>query len=329
MPFLLLSLACQKEDPFINRTPPTPPKTFELYIDYWNPDGQSPQIRFNEQLSSPEVQIDFKKTFGGKAVPPHFSNVVIDNVRIIDAEKTHYTIDGIDAYEWRKSIQDWKHDVEFVMTFGPVDRLDVVLALDASASMGEDFSRVKTYAQRFIDNIFENHPNAQVGLVDFSDRIQGLPLTSDRTLITNYMDQVQQGPFTSLYEAMDRGIQHLKQGEAESRCLLTFTDGTDNNSKPEYTPAQLITSLHTDPPVHSYTIGLEGFGGVDKTVLQALAAHSGVAAFPKDVNALEDVFETFSSSIAHVYKLVYTRNQQVIAEDQPLKLRFVISAKAQ
>ena len=39
---------------------PTPrPEQFELYIDFWNPDGDNPQIQFDSENSSPEVKIDF------------------------------------------------------------------------------------------------------------------------------------------------------------------------------------------------------------------------------------------------------------------------------
>src|SRR5687767_8340913 len=97
-----------------NGIDPKNPKSreFELYIDFWNTQGTNPQISFDAVNSSPEVKIDFTKTFAGITVPPKYTNVVIDNVRIIDANDVNYQIDGITAYEWREDINDWKVDVE-------------------------------------------------------------------------------------------------------------------------------------------------------------------------------------------------------------------------
>ena len=103
--------------------------------------------------SSPEVKIDFSKTFAGVAVPPNFTNVIIDNVRIIDDNDINYQIDGITAYEWREELDDWKEDVEFTMNYTQVQDLSVIMVLDESASLGEDFEKVKQYASSFITNV--------------------------------------------------------------------------------------------------------------------------------------------------------------------------------
>ena len=65
---VVLSLgACGK-----NGADPKNPKSreFELYIDFWNTVGNNPQISFDAVNSSPEVKIDFSKTFAGIVVPP-------------------------------------------------------------------------------------------------------------------------------------------------------------------------------------------------------------------------------------------------------------------
>lgn len=332
--YLLLALvvlftACSKDDDNNNDTPQPVTREYNLYIDFWNPVGNNPQIQFDAQNSSKEVRIDFSQTFAGVAVPPNFTNVIIDNVRIIDANFVNYQINEITAYEFRQDINNWKVDVEFYMAYEPVGHMDVVLVLDASASLGGDFTKVKEFANGFVNKIFTDSPSANIGIVDFSDVINSYSLSNNREGINDYILNIEQGPFTTLYEAMNEGITMLQNNQSEGKAIVTFTDGTDNNSDPQYNPDYLTNKLENDPNnilINSFTIGLEGNGGVDKPVLEHLAANGGVAAFPRNINELETVFDQFSTSISNVYNLVYIRNQQVIPVTEKVKLKFVIKA---
>lgn len=325
---LMIFVSCSKDEDN-NDTPATTTREYNLYIDFWNTNGDNPQIQFDAENSSKEVRIDFSQTFAGVAVPPNFTNVIIDNVRIIDAGFVNYQIDEITAYEFRQDINNWKVDVEFYMAYEPVGHMDVVLVLDASASLGNDFSKVKEFANGFVNKIYTDSPSANIGVVDFSDVINTYGLTNNQEGVNEYITNIEQGPFTTLYEAMDNGITMLQENQAEGKAIVTFTDGTDNNSAPQYNPDYLSDKLKNDPNnilINSFTIGLEGNGGVDKPVLEKLAANGGVAAFPRNINELETVFDQFSTSISNVYNLVYIRNQQVTPQSDPVKLKFVIKA---
>lgn len=328
MTLLLIIAGCGK-----NGVDPRDPqrREFELYIDFWNTQGTNPQITFDGVNSSPEIRIDFSKTFAGVAVPPNFTNVIIDNVRIIDDNDVNYQIEGITAYEWKEAIDDWKEDVEFTLNYTQVQDLTIMMVLDASASLGEDFTKVKQYASNFVTHILEEIPNARIGIIDFSDQIHSFPPTNSKVALQNYIASIEQGPFTTLYEAVNVGIDFLDNADAEGKTLLIFTDGTDNNSHPEFTPEYLLEKLSnstSDISINSFAIGLEGNGGVDKPVLEDLAANGGSSAFPKNIDELGDVFEKFSSSIANVYNLTYVRNQQVIPDTFKRKLRFVFDCTA-
>lgn len=322
--FLVLVSSCGKDDVQPEK------EQFELFIDFWNPDGTNPQIKFDALNSSPEVRIDFTKTFAGIAVPPKYTNVIIDNVRLIDDNNINYHITQIDAYEWRTDINDWKIDVEFIMQFDQVQDLAVILVLDASASLGNDFTNVKAFAYDFITKVFADIPTAKIGIVDFSDEINAFGLTENSVALSSYMQGIEQGPFTTLYEAMNTGIQMLHATQAESKAILTFTDGTDNNSDPQYTPQYLLDQLNGGSsgnlPISSFTIGLDGNGGVDKPVLDVLAVNGGASAFPGNIQELQSVFNDFSQGISTVYQLTYVRNQQIIPASNPAKLRFVLQA---
>jgi Mg-chelatase subunit ChlD len=321
---MLAAISCSQ-----NQVNPNNPKSreFELYIDFWNTQGDNPQITFDVVNTSPEVKIDFTKTFAGIAVPPKYTNVIIDNVRIIDNNDINYEIDEITAYEWREDINGWKNDVEFTMNYKQVQDLMIMMVLDASASLGQDIEKVKIYSSNFISKVLTEIPNARIGIIDFSDEIHSFPPTNNKVALQNYIASIQQGPFTSLYEAMNMGIDILENAQAEGKAMLVFTDGTDNNSNPEFSPAFLLDKLHNstaDVRISSFTIGLDGNGGVDKPVLEQLATNSGSVAFPSNIDQLGQVFDKFSSSISNVYNLTYVRNQQVIPATDKARLRFVI-----
>ncbi|MDF9796627.1 Ca-activated chloride channel family protein [Catalinimonas alkaloidigena] len=322
---ILLLAACDKNDDVSELS-----SDFQLYIDFWNPDGSHPEISFDEKNTSNAVRIDFDKTFGGSAVGNTFTEVEIDNFRIIDNSNYNYEINSIRAYEYRDELNDWKEDVEFRMEYETIEDLAVVLVLDRSESLGEDFENVKQYASDFVTQIFAETDQLQVGVVDFADDVNMLPLTSNASEINNYISNLAQGRFTTLYEAVNMGINALNDVSAEAKAVIIFTDGTDNNSNPEYSPQFLASKIRENEgnsKIISFTIGLEGKGGVDRDVLNALSLNGGVATFPNSVNQLQRVFENFSSGIANVYKLTYTRNRQPIPKESPVKLRFNIQTK--
>ena len=305
-------------------------RNFQLFLDYWNPDGDSPEISFDADNTSDAIRIDFEKTFGGSVAGSSLTQVEIDNFRIIDHNNTNHQIEKITAYEFRPDINDWKEDVEFIMEYETIEDMAVVLVLDRSESLGEDFSKVKEYASDFVERIFRETGRLQVGVVDFADDVNALPLTSDRQEVTDYIGKLEQGRFTTLYEAVNRGVDMLQDVDTEARAVVIFTDGTDNNSSLEYNPdylAQKIRGNSQISPVISFSIGLDGKGQVDKTVLNKLTANGGVATFPASVEELQQVFEDFSGGIANVYQLTYIRNRLSIPATDPLKLRFDIQTR--
>lgn len=317
-------ISCEKEGPS--------GRMFQIYLDFWNTTGQNPEIRFDEQRTSREIKIDFTKTFGGFPEGTSFTKVIIDNFRIIDANANNYTIDQIKAFEFRQDANQFREDVEFTMSFSQSDDIAVVLVLDRSESLGNDFENVQNYASEFVDRVFTERPNAEMGIVDFADDIRSFPLSKDRNALKSYIRGIRKGKFTTLYEAVDRGIDMLFQSRAQSRVLIIFTDGADNNSGPTFTPEFLLNKMRSDRnqyKITSFAIGLEGKGDISRTVLQNLSSNGGIAEFPANATQLRSVFNKLSSVISNVYNLTYLRNRQVIPRNAPRKLRFDIYTTAQ
>lgn len=305
---------------------PAKNKVYELYVDFWNASGKTPEIKFDQARTSPEVKVDLTKTFGGFAEGNSFTKVVVDNFRILDNSNNNYSIKKITAYEFRTDINNWKEDVEFRMDYSVSEEIAITLVLDRSESLGTDFDKVKTYAIDFIEKVFKERKNVQMSIVDFADDIKSLPMTSDKEALKSYVNSLKQGRFTTLYDAMNLGIDHLKNVSSQNKVLLVFTDGTDNNSKPTTTPDFLLNKLRlevSNQQIVCFTIGLDGKGGVDKPVLTKLALYGG-SEIATNSNDLKSIFEKFSGAIANVYSLTYLRNQQIIPKTKPVKLKFEI-----
>ncbi|SOE19877.1 von Willebrand factor type A domain-containing protein [Spirosomataceae bacterium TFI 002] len=298
---------------------------FDIYLDFWNTTGKTPEVRFDELKTSREIKIDFSKTFEGRTEGSSFTKVEIDNFRIIDANSNNYNIENITAYELREG--EWKKDVEFTMSFDQSEDISVVLVLDRSESLGADFGTIKSYANDFVDQIFSDRPVVKMGVVDFADDVKSYPLTSDKEALKNYVSNMKQGKFTTLYNAMDLGIDMLQDSDSQSKVLFVFTDGADNNSSPNVNVDYLLSRIKAQKNITgitSFAIGLDGNGGIDQTVLSKLSGNGGTASFPKTVAQAKDVFKKFSKVISNVYSLEYLRNQQVIPRAEPRKLKFEI-----
>ena len=297
---------------------------FEIYLDFWNTTGRNPEIRFDEINTSREIKIDFSKTFEGRAEGSSFTTVEIDNFRIIDQNQNNYNIENITAYELRNGA--WKKDIEFTMDFTQSEDISVVLVLDRSESLGDDFGTIKQYANDFIDKVFDDRSVVKMGVVDFADDVNSHPLTTNREELKNYVNGLNQGKFTTLYDAVDLGIDMLQDSDSQSKVLFVFTDGSDNNSSPNVNVDYLLNRIKSskDYTISSFAIGLDGDGGVDQSILTKLSGNGGSASFPKTIGEAKGVFEKFSKVISNVYSLEYLRNQQVIPRNTPTKLKFEI-----
>lgn len=306
-------------------------KTFEIYLDFWNTTGKSPEIRFDDKQTSREVKIDFTKDFGGYAEGTSFTKVVIDNFRIVDNLSNNYSLDGeIKAYEFRKDINEWKEDLEFKVDHSVSEDISVVMVLDKSKSLGEDFETIKTYANNFVDKVFAERKSVKIGIVDFADQVNSTPITDQKEVLKSYISGLKAGDFTNLYSAIDTGIEMLQSSKSQSRVLIVFTDGTDNMAPVGVNIDYLVNKIKADRnsyKINSFAIGFQGKGGVDEAVLNKLVSNGGIANYPKDIKELKNVFEKFSRVISNVYNLTYRRNQQVISRTAPAKLKFVIPTK--
>jgi len=298
---------------------------FYYYFDYSNPTGIDPTVGLtNNDDSSPFVRIDPNAI----VTTANFDNqarILFNNVAVVNEDGASDVIYGIDSLFVEFFVDGkWILDTEFEYFVSSNTDLDVVVVLDKSLSLADDFPQIQNFANSFIGNLYDEIPDVEVGVVDFATNFDVLPLNGTKELVQAYINGIDQDQFTRLYEAMDAGIKMLENSSGESKAMLTFTDGIDNQSAPDVNPDYLRDRLINNPNdavIASYTIGLGET--INETALQNLA-FGGDAQFPKNLVELETAFQDFSSSITTLHSLVYERNQQVITT--PIPCRFVIWA---
>ncbi|MBP5710380.1 MAG: VWA domain-containing protein [Bacteroidales bacterium] len=167
--------------------------------------------------------------------------------------------------------------------------MSIMLVLDCSSSMAQDFSQLKRSATSFIQQLYGRCPegNVRLGIIGFNTMkntdfnvfdIQ--PLTSHSiSKMIDFIDGLQTDNNTALYYAMDKAMDMIKEYTANMRdkdkdvyevsCLVSFTDGLDNASNSfnlniknsdEYREriSGRINQNLAGRPIESYIIALKG-----------------------------------------------------------------------
>ncbi len=191
--------------------------------------------------------------------------------------------------------------------------MDLVVALDISGSMlAQDFQPDNrlTVSKRIIRDFVNGRPDDRIGLVVFASRaFTQCPLTLDRPILTGFLDEIEVG-LIETGRAIGLGLvrlNRLKHSQAQSRCVVLLTDGSNNVSTLEPgDAAELGKSLG----IRVYTIGVGKRGRVpfpqqtpfgtrmvqvdmpiDEELLQEIASTTGGRYWrAENPEALEEIF---------------------------------------
>lgn len=191
---------------------------------------------------------------------------------------------------------------------------DIVLALDISSSMlardfkPDRFSAAKDVATKFV----AGRESDNIGLVVFAgESFTGVPLTTDRALVTNYIHEIGMGMLedgTAIGDGLATAINRIKDGKAKSKSIILLTDGTNNTGiVAPLTAAEIAAKMG----VKVYTIGVgtngnapypqpDQFGRIsfvnrpveiDESTLQKIASMTGGKYFRATGNrVLDNIF---------------------------------------
>lgn len=166
--------------------------------------------------------------------------------------------------------------------------------LDTSLSMTLNLDIVKHGAEQFLLRLT---PEDQGIVGAFNDKIQfASELTSDRDALVGALDDLMFGNPTRLYDAVDQGIDRLREVDGR-KVVLAFTDGEDTASKVGL--GRVIDKARVEE-VMIYAIGMEStmtVGGVRQRTrpdrgLRRLAEDTGGGYF--ELKTTDKLGETFT-----------------------------------
>lgn len=205
------------------------------------------------------------------------------------------------------------------------DGLDIVLAVDTSASMqAEDFTQGLTPVNRLqvakgvMADFVAMRPDDRIGIVVFGEEaFTQVPLTLDHATLTDMLDVVDIGVAgpqgTAVGTAIAVSAKRLKDLDAKSKILILLTDGRSNAGSLSPTEAaQAAAALG----IKVYTIGVGARGGgglfrnegIDEEGLTKVANLTGAKYFrATDTDSLKRIYETINElepSPAEVIQLV-------------------------
>ncbi len=217
--------------------------------------------------------------------------------------------------------------------------IDIVIALDVSPSMlARDFTPDRLEAAKAVATSFvSSRESDNIGLVLFAEEsLTGVPMTMDRTVLTNYIQSIQMGMLgnaTAIGDGIATSVNRIKNGKAKSKTIILLTDGSNNtgNVAPK-TAAELAKKYG----IKIYTIGIgtngtalypqQNYFGrieyvpqevvIDETTLKEIAATTGGKYFrATGNNVLKEVFEqidTLEKTAMDVRNFSHTEDNYLI-----------------
>lgn len=193
--------------------------------------------------------------------------------------------------------------------------IDIILALDVSPSMlAKDFTPDRLEAAKKVAiNFVSSRESDNIGVVMFAEEcLTGVPMTMDRSILTNYIQGIQMnmlGSSTAIGDGIITSVNRIKNGKAKSKIIILLTDGSNNSGivAPK-TAAEVAKKFG----VKIYTIGIGTNGTalfpqisyfgkieyvpqevvIDEATLKEIAATTGGKYFrATGNNVLQDVFD--------------------------------------
>jgi Ca-activated chloride channel family protein len=198
------------------------------------------------------------------------------------------------------------------------------LIVDNSGSMRRKHAAVLAAAKAFARS---SNAQDQLFVVDFNEQVRlGLPATqissaSSRAL-EGALPATAGGGKTALYDALELGMEHVKELKQDKKALIVISDGGDNAST--HTLEQVMADA-TNSDVVIYTIGL--FGKYEEETnpafLKQLAEITGGEAFrPAKPSQAAGHCKRIAQTIRNVYTIGYTpKNQELDGKFRAIQVK--------
>jgi hypothetical protein len=247
---------------------------------------------------------------------------------------------GLKFWKWDYDNNKWQIDSETKdgqLGSSTNKVMTIMLVLDCSTSLGNDFDKLKVYAEQFITTIYNKSSNGNVrlGIVGFNTMTYTkntvYPITeltsNSYTEMKSFIRRLTIDKQTAMYYAMHtatdmmesyvNGIYLPDNVEYDGSYIVTFTDGYDNNSRDpkigvpadgilnpyyKYVKEKCITKKLKGKPIESFVIAVEGNdvgsnASKFEEVLRGLSTDNSHFKLAKNFNELQYMFEDIANNL--------------------------------
>jgi len=144
-----------------------------------------------------------------------------------------------------------------------IEGIDIVMALDISSSMlAQDLKPDRLEAAKDVAlQFFKGRPDDRIGLVVFAgEAFTQCPLTTDKTVIEEMMDDIRSGIIedgTAIGDGLATAVNRLRESQAISKVIILLTDGQNNAGSLDPLSSAEIAKLYG---IRIYTVGVGTYG---------------------------------------------------------------------
>lgn len=247
---------------------------------------------------------------------------------------------GLKFWKWDYDNNKWQIDSETKdgqLGSSTNKVMTIMLVLDCSTSLGNDFDKLKIYAEQFITTIYNKSSNGNVrlGIIGFNTMTYTkntvYPITeltsNSYSEMKSFIRRLTIDKQTAMYYAMHMATDMMESYvskmylpanvEYDGSYIVTFTDGYDNNSRDpqigvpadgilnpyyKYVKDNCITKRLKGKPIESFVIAVEGNDVGNNSnkfieVLRGLSTDSGHFKLANNFNELQIMFEDIANNL--------------------------------
>lgn len=210
-----------------------------------------------------------------------------------------------------ESFRVLENNVPQVVTYTEIENvpLDIVVAIDISASMIPSMPQLKTTVKKFLDALTAvGRANAHVNVtvLAFNDRPFVVAKPGDRdTNRTAAIDGLKAYGGTSLYDAILQAIDLLGK-DISRKAIIVFTDGDDQSSLSTVGPVEKRIR-DSDATVYMITQGAGAKMEAVRRIVNHISEVSGGRSFPTEkIDQLQIALGYIMDDLTHQYLIGYT-----------------------
>lgn len=240
-----------------------------------------------------------------KDQPPLFK-VQVDTVylKVSVADRLNRYVTGLEKENFKVYEDNVEQQViHFSQQSAPIS-VGIIFDISGSMGYGGNMRIGKSWLTRFLRSSLEiRNPLDEYSLITFNTAINLVKTFSDSTGDVQSEVALQKpGGWTALYDAIYRGLDHLKQGRNEKKALIVVSDGEDNRSRYSFSD---VRELCRESDVQIYGIGLPGPESRGHGTMGELVALSGGRAFFSGLGDLGYYFDLIHAELRSQYLLGY------------------------